>query len=132
MTSTLANGNQFIGKVKEPFTCCDPTFNIYDAKDNLTWVITGTCCQCGYACKNCCGFASEAHFGIYSPNKSDMSENNKDGDFIKHSRGIMGLVSDADTFEIIFPKEATNEDKFNLISAAILMDFLIYETSPQY
>ena len=36
--------------------------------------------------------------------------------------------SDADNFQVLFPKEATTVDKANLIGANILIDFTFFES----
>lgn len=123
----MAHNDQKMGKVRDEWTLCDPVIDVYDSKNDKKWVITGTCCQCGYLCRERFGYMTDANFGIYSSDKSDMSADNSDGQIIKHARGLAGIVGDSDTFEVIFPQNATPEDKFNLISSSLLMDYLFYE-----
>ena len=41
-----ANG-ELVGKVKQPFSCCDPIFTIYDNAGTMRYFIYADCCQCG-------------------------------------------------------------------------------------
>ena len=118
---------KIFSKVGEPYTCCDPLFTIKDDKDKLKYTLTTECCQMGLICKGSYGRFSSVKFGIYSGDKEDFSENNKDGTLIKHGRNLTGFISDADTFEVDFPQDATPDDKLSLISSALMIDYLMFE-----
>ena len=45
----------------------------------------------------------------------------------KKPKGLQELFTDADTYEITFPQDATPEDKFMLIGAVLLIDYRFFE-----
>jgi hypothetical protein len=128
---TLNNNNFFLGKVLEPFTCCDPLFYVYNAKGDITYRFSADCCQCGVCCRDFpCESCSEALWSIHKADKSPQTCNieNRDGTIRKTYTGCMQeWCTNADTYEIIFPVGATAEDKFMIISGAIMVDYMYYE-----
>jgi hypothetical protein len=116
------NGNFHFGKVREPFSCCDPMYHIIDAQNQMKWKITADCCQCGM-----CGGCGEVLFPVYSSNKSDLSPNNSDGCIKKLDGGCKEMMSDATNFEILFPMNMSPEDKFMLIATALMIDYRHFE-----
>jgi len=50
-------GNQSIGKVVQPFSCCDKGLTVYNKKEELIYTVEGGCCQvgfwCGCPCESC-------------------------------------------------------------------------------
>ena len=66
MNATFAKSKVFFGKVVEPFTCCDPIFNVFDKDKAIHFRIRLDCCQCGFCCRNsCCGKLSSVTLNIY-------------------------------------------------------------------
>jgi len=128
MTAKLGTGQ--IGKVTEPFTCCDPMFHVKDNKEQVRWKITADCYQCGLLCRQGCGKCSEVTFPIYSADKQELNENNRDGFIKKLFGGVAELVTDADSFLLEFPLNATPEEKLLLISTVLMIDFRFFEDSP--
>ncbi len=127
MSAEFKNGENF-GKIIEPFTCCDPKYNVYDKSGHLKYVIFGDCCQCGLICGDCCGKCSEVLFQIHKPGKQVMDVNNKDGHIKRVFSGVVQeLVSDADNFELVFPVDATPEDKLLLIGNVLMIDYRYHE-----
>ena len=117
---------EFIGKLVEPYTCCDPFYNIYDSNNEVRYVITANCCQCGFYCRSSCGKCCEVHFQIHKPGKQEMTEENEDGSIIRKESDIF-MVSDADNFILNFPKDATPEEKILLIGNVLMIDYRFYE-----
>ena len=62
MIATYAAGNEIVGKVKQPFSCCDPIFTIYDNAGTMRYFVHADCCQCGICCTGFCAKMSEAVF----------------------------------------------------------------------
>ena len=122
----LRNRNQIIGKIRNPYTCCDPVFDIYNEKGKITYVIVANCCQCAYLCSDsCCGKLHECMFSIIRPGGD---ESHPDGTICKKpANSYSELMTNADTYEIIFPKTAIPYEKLQIISAAIMIDYLIFE-----
>lgn len=47
------NGNKtYIGKIVYPWNPCDFVFKVYDASDNLKFIIEANCCQLGFCFDN--------------------------------------------------------------------------------
>jgi hypothetical protein len=124
---TAKNMTGSLGKVYEPCTCCDPMFHVMDTKDKVKWKVTADYCQCGICCRNGCGKCSEVLFPIHSGDKTDLSKESSEGYIKKLFTGIQELVSDADSFELGFPNNATPEEKMMLIATVLMIDFRFYE-----
>jgi hypothetical protein len=127
MTGFLKLGNAPLGKIREPCYCCDPVFNVTNFMGEKKWVITAECCQCGIICRNSCGKCSEVLFTIHKAGKSEMTPENAEGFIKKKFGGLQELVTDADNFELVFPKDANAEEKLLLIGAVIMIDYRFYE-----
>ena len=52
MTITLVDNGQFIGKIINAFTLCDPEFEVYNKNGEFRYLISASCCQCGLLCAN--------------------------------------------------------------------------------
>jgi hypothetical protein len=118
-----------IGKLVQPFTCFDPIFEIYNSREEQRYMVTTECCQCGYLCRGIpCGKCSDVHFPIHNANKQNPSIENKDGLIKKVFAGItQETISDADNFNIVFPIDATAEDKLMIIGTVLMIDYTFYE-----
>lgn len=115
--------NSKIGKVSEPYTCCDPRYHIYNGVDQLKYIIIANCCQCGLCCKNC----AEAKFDIYS-NFGENISSEPVGSITKQFSGVVQeMLTDADNFEIKFPNDATPEDKLMIIGTTLMIDYRFFE-----
>jgi hypothetical protein len=121
------SGNSYFGKVNEPFTCCDPLFQVYDKNNQIKWKIHTECCQCGIMCRNDCGKCQEVIFPIYSGDKTLFNPNNSEGYVKKCFNGMKEMISDADTFVLEFPVKATPEERLMLIGAVLMVDYSYYE-----
>lgn len=118
-----------IGKIKAPFQFCDIKMDVYDNNSKMKYEIIASCCQCGFICRNgVCAVCSEVQMPIYKTENSNKVEANKDGHIRKYVKGALEeLFTDADSFEITFPKDATPYDKFNLICAVLMIDYQYFE-----
>lgn len=127
LTITNAKTNEVIGKIIEIRTACDPTMHLYYKNNKKpSWKIVGSCCQCGYCCRNLCpGTCTQATFGIYKPN--DEKNKNQEGQIIKKRIDGMKLKPDVEQVEVVFPKEANPEEKAIFISAGLLVGYLYYQ-----
>jgi hypothetical protein len=132
MTGHLKSDDKKIGRVYEPWTCCDPRHEIYNEKEELRYVIVADCCQCGLCCRGWpCGKCSEAIFTIHKPNKDgSYSVENKEGQIKKMFNGcVKEMISDADNFELVFPVDATPYEKLMMIGAVLMIDYAFYESN---
>ena len=122
---TFSNGQPF-GTINQPFTCCSPFFETMDETDGSKYSIEIPYCQCGFMCRsNCCGKCSEVNGNIYKEN--DLTH--PVGSFKKVENCVLEMITDANSFEIIFPTDATVGDKLNILATVILIDYRFYESN---
>ena len=69
MDVRLAEESTYLGRVREPFTCCDKDAEIYDQNGNLKYRIIGDCCQMGLCCGSSAEKISEIVFKIVQGNQ---------------------------------------------------------------
>jgi hypothetical protein len=123
MTGKFKDGRKF-GKIIEPFRCCSPLFETFDESDSSKYFLEIPCCQCGFCCRGCiCGKCSEVYGNIY--NNSNLTT--PVGVIKKKEKCIQETFTDANTFVITFPVDATIYDKLNLIAAVLMIDYRYYE-----
>ena len=126
--NVFTNRNTLVGTVKQPFSCCDPIFTINDPSGVIKYYIWADCCQCGYCCgNNICGKLSEVIFYIYS----NLDKTVKIGSITKKVAKLSEMITNADSYSIIFPEGAFPEDKLLLIAAALMIDYQYFESSPE-
>jgi hypothetical protein len=120
---TLKEGEQPIGRVKYVCTLCNPTFYAYDKNDNLRYIVSASCCQCSLMCSNnFCGKFSECLFEIYGPDGDGAI-----GKILKQSASPSEMITDADSYEVNFPNNASWEDKLLLTALGLLIDYQYFE-----
>lgn len=103
----LADENKFIGKVREPFTCCNKEAEIYNEYGRLKYSIVGDCCQAGLCCKS---KNPETKLRIVNGNEFVGEVNNING------------TNGENIYKITFPSKATPEEKILIICASIFID----------
>lgn len=121
--------NQFLGRIREPCTCCDIDTEIYDGAGNFRYLITGDCCQIGL----CCGADVQKLATI----RFDILQNNMIvGSMRKLGSNFGEFFSKADSYQITFPQNATPQEKMLLIVAGLMIDYQNFEKddapSPSY
>ena len=122
---TFSSGQPF-GTINQPFTCCSPFFDTIDETDGSKYSLEIDYCQCGFCCRShIFGKCSEVYGKIYKENDFSTPV----GTFKKTENCIQEMVSDANTFEITFPIDATVGDKLNLLATVILIDYRYYESN---
>lgn len=122
MILSLVDTKELVGRARFICTLCDPTFHVYDGNDILRYIITGSCCQCGLMCtNNKCGKFSEVKFDIITP------DGEKVGKIMKQRANGAEYITDADSYEVIFPKEASPRDKLLLTAVGLLIDYQYFE-----
>lgn len=109
--------NVLIGKIIQPFKCCSPEFEIYDGKGVMKYFIKISCCQCAFFCGKCL----EVNGEIY-----DASTNSVVG-YIKKECSCQSIFNKADDYWVVFPKNASVNEKLTLISAVILIDYRLFD-----
>ena len=120
----LAEKKSLIGTIEEGFSCCDPVFIVYNNKGNEIYRIETDCFQCGFMCRNnCLGKTDECVFFIYN----NKNKENPLGEISK--KAAASQLSIADNYSVIFPKNATVEDKLLLAIAGMMIDYQYFENN---
>jgi hypothetical protein len=126
----LKNPDYYVGSVKDPFSCCDLTFQTLNANNEKKFEMNANCCQCGICCRNGCGACAEVQIPIYNASNNKKIPENKDGLVRKAERDCAkSILTDADNFEITFPENATPEEKLLLICTTLMIDYRYYEVT---
>ena len=120
MDVRLADNGQRLGIIREPCTCCDIVTYVMDGNGSLRYEIVGDCCQLGL----CCGSAVQKLANI----NFDIRQNGfVVGSVKKLSSNIGEFFTKADSFEIVFPTNATPNDKLLLIINGLMLDYQNFE-----
>jgi len=118
--------NEYVGKIRDPWTCCNIINEIYDKENNLKYIIEGSCLQIGMHCKGPFECCETIDFDIKTPSGEVIST------LQKRSPGcVKAALSDADNFALHFPANASKEDKALLMSAVLFLDFRYFEENPK-
>ena len=124
MFLTINEDSKYVGKVKHVCTFLDPQFDIYDSENRLKYIVDADCCQCGLCCaNNLCGKLSQAVFNIYNG-----TGNNPVGTIIKKPANMAEMFTDADSYQVNFPADANEYDKFLMIALGLMIDYQYFET----
>lgn len=121
----VGDQSTYIGKIKHLFSCCDPEFQVFEASGNLKYFAHADCCQCGLMCaNNICGKYSTATFNIYSAGSNALVST-----ITKMSaQSFAEVITDADSYTVNFPQDATAYDKMLLIALGLMIDYQYFET----
>ena len=117
------NNGENVGKILNPFHCCDPEYNVFDSNDQLKYFVTGEYCQCGLCCSSSiCGKCSKANFFIF-----DKKFGNQIGLLTKNEAQCVEIISNADSYSIEFPSSANAKEKLLLICLGLMIDYQHFE-----
>ena len=122
MIANYSNG-ELVGKVKQPFSCCDPIFTIYDNAGTMRYYIYADCCQCGLCCSGPCAKMSEVTFNIYR----DANMGQPIGSIVKKIANFSELITSADSYQVNFPADARPNEKLLLIITGLMIDYQFFE-----
>ena len=124
--NVFINGNEKIGFIREIRTACDPTMFVFSKNNTLKFKIVGSCCQCGYCCRDlCCGMCNEAKFSIY--HGRDFNEEKPEGFISKYKCSGNKVKPDYEQITIIYPTRANCYDKVLLLAATFFISILYYQ-----
>jgi len=112
----------------------DSVFKIYGSNQKLKYVIKPLYCQWGIWGRNACCFSKlfEVIFHIYTEEKylNNPIPENSDGIITrKFTSFAQATLTDADIFNIRFPKNATAYDKLMIIGAVLMIDYNYFENN---
>ena len=121
---SLGEEKTLVGKIVHQFTCCDPLFDI-ERNGEIKYSVHADCCQCGLLCsKNIFGKFSDASFEIL-----DNQTKTQVGSITKMSaQSYSEMVTDADSYKIGFPPQASPEEKLLLIALGLMIDYQFFES----
>lgn len=119
--------NIYAGKVVNPFYFCNLGVHVYDRTGNLKYMVEGSCCQCGVLCSPWpCESCQTVYFDVKSPDGTVLST------LTKRSQGCFrACFTNCDNFSVIFPPNASVEDKALLTATALLINYQYFEQTPQ-
>jgi hypothetical protein len=122
---TICSSNKILGKIKIPFSMGDTTYQIYNPKGKLKFVIDADYCQLGIICmKNICCCLPEVFFEIY-----ESKENNQICGNIQRIPGkYPNFMHVLDCYQILFPTNATGEERFLIICAVFMIEYQIFRS----
>ena len=122
--STEGGTAGYLGKVINPFKCCELICEIYDNQDSLRYKINASCCQCGIICEGPC-------FQSASLDIQD-DQGNICGSFKRIPSSIaQNCFTTQANFAVKFPPQSTPGDRALFIGAAIMLDFSYFEKKQQ-
>ena len=124
ITISINSTKKVVGKAIHIWTCCDPTFECYDGKGHLKYLVSANCCQCILLCPGMIGKSYEGQFDILDP-----TSNQAIGNIIKEPATFSEMVTDADSYTVNFPPNANAYDKLLLMGLTILTDYQYFETN---
>jgi len=130
MTIKLRSG-EYIGKVAEPWGCCQVCIDIANSQNQVKYQIDRTYCESAFLCRNnWCGAMSGVDFPILY-NDGGITGNGKlqDGNIERKGRSLLETFvdSDADCFDVNFPKTASPQEKLLIIATVLMLDFRYFE-----
>jgi hypothetical protein len=115
--------SQYIGKIVDVFDCCNFNFNVYDKNNSKIFRIHTECCQCGIWCGGCgCGPCEKVNFKVFDANNIEITMIQK-----KNKDCFKSIISDADNFGIEFTPQMDWEQRSLLLSAALFIDYMMFE-----
>lgn len=126
ITLTLNESNEKIGTIIEPFHGCDSFYEIYDDLNNLKYLISAKCCQCGLLFSNSIfGGLGEAYFSILDPESKEQI-----GNISKKSPAKYNDLKEFESYKIDFPENANAKDKLLLVTLGLMIDYIYFEIDP--
>ncbi len=129
MKGTLMEKKMNLGFISEICTIYNPIFEIYDRDNVRKFFIKISCCQCGFFFRNtCCGKFSKVVGEIYNGDDINMN-GNLVGDIVKRV-SVKDFISDANSFLIDFPNDASPTDKLLILGCTLMIDYRYFEYSP--
>ena len=116
---------ELLGKIIETRTACDPILNIVDINNDVIYVIKTSCSNCGYCCRDqCCDNRKCASLEFII---CDGAQENNLGVIRKDHRSGKKIKPDYDQLEVVFPPEASCQEKIMLMCAALVVEYLYFQ-----
>ena len=123
-------------QVEEKCYCCVPRFEINDAEGKAIYQMHQPTCV-GGMCVNCCAEGNpcfgrgccKAPFHVFPADMEDTDNGAEpSGKILKVMKSAAAeIFTDADVFEVDFPKDATTEQKGLVMGSAIFLNAIFFE-----
>jgi Scramblase len=137
-SATISSGGRPMGRVRENWCCCVPSFSIYNGSHEHVYTLyPSTCCR--GACVNCCaegypctpGACCLVPFWIYPAGQfaidGPAASSNRVGRIAKLANDVsVELFTNAHAFEVEFPSDATASKKAVLIGTSVYFNSLFF------
>ena len=135
---TIFHKDGTIGVIKEPKSIWNILYKIYDGNsdpksDDYKYRVVASCFQYGVGWRGSIfGKCYETRFPIFHKNNDKSDIGFRDGLITKKFSACAkdDNLKYPEALEIIFPNDATPEDKFLLICVALTIDYRFYEINP--
>lgn len=133
--ASFSSGGAELGRMQESCWFCVPSFKVFDHTGNQIYLVHAPTC-CGGICVNCCAEGNPCgkgcckdSFRVYDPASGDTNGDAPYlGQILKKPKSFATEVfTDANAFEVDFPKDATADQKGILIGLAIYINSVFYE-----
>merc|ERR1740123_313718 len=120
-----ATGNQ-IGSIRDPFACCDLTFQLMGPDGQDALLAKGGCCQWGLCCPLPCGPCAEVAFSVV-----DAKTQNEVGKITKKVPSCCKFLidSEVDNYQVDFKEVKNAQWKAMLIALSVFIDFRYFSES---
>lgn len=109
-----------IGSIRDPWACCDLTFQLNGPDGEEAMQVRGGCCQCGMICPLPCGPCAEVHFTIV-----DSKTQDEVGHITKKVPSCFKFLvdSEVDNYKIDFAKVTVPQWKAIVLALSVFIDF---------
>jgi hypothetical protein len=126
----LDKGTQPIGTVREICWYCVPAMNVYKPDGNAEYHISPPTCFGGMCVDLCAEGLCNCRIPVYlyPPNTTSTDKDARVGKIVKVWAGLGNeLFTNAKTFEVEFPKDATAEAKARIIGGVLLVNQIFFQ-----
>lgn len=132
-----------IGEVYQPCRCCELLLEIRKPLDeahppaaavagtpDVWYRLRGSCCQLGLFCQCPCGPCKQVKFYLYRGDDEGLTE--PVGEITKEwDSCIRQAFTDADSFSVVFPSDASDMAKALIVMSVISLDMAYFERKNQ-
>lgn len=109
-----------MGRIRDPWACCNLTFQVFDKDDVEKLYTQGQCCQLGLWCPCPFGPCKEVHFDV-----ADYTSGDTVGSLTKQVPDCLKFIvsDDTDNYVVEFGEVKDPRMKAMMIALALFIDF---------
>lgn len=118
------DNNTVFGNIRQPNICCcsDPDYQIKNSLNFVKYRVVTEGCKCSYCCcEGCCCLFSETSYKILDSTHTQIVGEIFKYEYVQGGKEML-------TYRIIFPNDATPEEKILIISTAMAIDHFVYKS----